>query len=76
MNCPVCQGHGCTLCGYTGNYHGVPVVPTKPAPKVGELHPTKCKRCKNDSSIRIITVGLDKLTLFCKLCGTEQEVKR
>lgn len=72
--CTWCGGSGCAHCGYGSGWGGAATA--KPAVKVGDLHAGRCKRCKNDSSLRVVKVALDKLDVFCKLCGTEAEVRR
>ena len=71
MTCPYCHGAGC---GFCAQWPGA--APSKPQLKVGDLHASSCKRCKNAGHLRIVKATLDKLELFCKLCGKEQEVKR
>lgn len=72
MTCDICNGWGCLVCMGGGM---TPAKGNAVPPKVGELHAGRCKRCRGEA-LRIVRVGLDKLTLFCKLCGTEQEVSR
>lgn len=74
MLCPYCNAYGCANCNYAGQTGGAPVSKAKATgPKVGSLHAGRCKRCRGEA-LRVSKVELDKLELFCKLCGKEQSV--
>lgn len=74
--CPWCHNQGCN--GYCVVVPGTaPTLPAaKPAagPKVGELVPGRCKRCRGEA-LRVVKLSLDKLELFCKLCGKDQAIE-
>jgi hypothetical protein len=73
--CPYCNAYGRATCNYTGQTGGIPVSKAKAAgPKVGSLvEGARCKRCRGEA-LRVSKVLLDKVELFCKLCGKEQSV--